>query len=173
MSASSDAAKIDSPKPTATMSDDTMRLDDTKDKVYIYNLDDELSSSDDEAVEKVRFHPDLEKHLQKSKIPTSLLANRDGELAGINIRDAQLVLYDVPKSLTVPEGQVDSVRKAIIETRARARAAREAETKGTQDACKSNKNGLNRPKLFREPPFEAVSGNFSSINNDPDAMDID
>lgn len=101
--------------------DDTMQLDNTKHKVYIYDLDAELSDSESSSDEgKLVFLPDIQKHLRETRIPPMVLANSDGELAGNN----QLVLYNIPSSLTVPEEQ-DSVRKAIIESRARARAAQE------------------------------------------------
>ena len=96
-----------------------MQVDDTKHKVYIYDLDAELSDSESDDGRLV-FLPDVEKHLRESRIPPSILANSEGELAGNN----QMVLYNIPSSLTVPE-EYDSVRKAIIETRARTRAKQE------------------------------------------------
>ncbi|KAH6657888.1 hypothetical protein BKA67DRAFT_202022 [Truncatella angustata] len=103
--------------------DDQMQLDESKHKVYIYDLDAELSdgeSSSDEA--KLVFLPDIANHLRaQSRIPPRILANSDGELAGM-----QLVLYSEPKSLTVPEEQ-DSVRKAIVEARARIRRKQKGE----------------------------------------------
>lgn len=106
----------DAKPPTKLKDDDMMQVDDTKHKVYIYDLDAELSDSESDDG-KLVFLPDIEKHLRESRIPPSILANNDGELAG----NTQLVLYNVPSSLSVPE-EHDSVRKAIIETRARARA---------------------------------------------------
>lgn len=103
------------PRP---QNDDLMQVDSTAHKVYIYDLDAELSDSDSSADEgKLVFLPDIERHLRSTRIPPHILANSEGELAGHN---QQLVLYNVPSSLTVPEEQ-DSVRKAIIETRARTR----------------------------------------------------
>ncbi|KFY24823.1 hypothetical protein V493_05016 [Pseudogymnoascus sp. VKM F-4281 (FW-2241)] len=99
--------------------DDTMELDDTKHKVYIYDLDKELEdieSSEDE--NKVVFLPDIEKRLLNKRIPSSVLANKDGELAGMNKSQA-MVLYDIPHSLTLTD-EKDSVRKAILEARRRA-----------------------------------------------------
>ncbi|CEJ88870.1 hypothetical protein VHEMI04894 [[Torrubiella] hemipterigena] len=95
--------------------DDSMHLDDTKHKVYIYNIDDELSSEDEDD-SKLIFIPDIEKRLKETRIPPSILANKDGELAGM-----QVVLYSDPKSLTVPE-EKDGVRKAILDARRRLRA---------------------------------------------------
>ncbi|KFY36938.1 hypothetical protein V495_07508 [Pseudogymnoascus sp. VKM F-4514 (FW-929)] len=99
--------------------DDTMRLDDTKHKVYIYDLDkelEEIESSEDE--DKLVFLPDIEKRLLNRRIPSSVFANKDGELAGMN-RSQAMVLYDIPHSLTLTD-EKDSVRKAIIEARRRA-----------------------------------------------------
>ncbi|OAF58177.1 hypothetical protein VC83_06432 [Pseudogymnoascus destructans] len=96
-----------------------MRLDDTKHKVYIYDLDkelEEIESSDDE--NKLVFLPDIEKRLLNRRIPSSILANKDGELAGMNQSQA-MVLYDIPHSLTLTD-EKDSVRKAILESRRRA-----------------------------------------------------
>jgi hypothetical protein len=107
--------------PQLSQDEDTMHLDDTKHKVYIYDLDAELSDSESDDG-KLVFLPDIQKHLRESRIPPSILANSEGELAG---NTQQLVLYNVPSSLSVPEEQ-DSVRRAIIETRARVRA-RQAE----------------------------------------------
>ncbi|PSS08736.1 hypothetical protein M430DRAFT_81561, partial [Amorphotheca resinae ATCC 22711] len=103
--------------PPRIRDDNVMQLDDTKHKVYIHDLDAELSDSESSDEGKLVFLPDIEKHLRESRIPPSILANKEGELAGNN----QLVLYNVPSSLTVPKEQ-DSVRKAIIEARARLRA---------------------------------------------------
>ncbi|KAJ8119877.1 hypothetical protein O1611_g10512 [Lasiodiplodia mahajangana] len=112
---------------------DSMQLDDTKHKVYIYDLDAELSSADENSESEYSLPgsptsgrsrlillPDIQKHLRRSRIPAAVLANKDGELAGHNINDMQMVLYSEPSSLTVPREQ-DSVRKAILEARARAR----------------------------------------------------
>ncbi|KAI0434935.1 hypothetical protein F5Y09DRAFT_337028 [Xylaria sp. FL1042] len=112
---------------------DGMQLDDTKHKVYIYDLDAELSSADENSENesslpgsptsgsaRLIFLPDIEKHLSRSRIPPAVLANNEGELAGHNINDMQMVLYSEPSSLTVPR-EHDSVRKAILEARARAR----------------------------------------------------
>ncbi|KAK4962283.1 hypothetical protein LTR66_008226 [Elasticomyces elasticus] len=92
--------------------DEHMRLDDTKDRVYIHDLDEELAEIESED-EKVVFLPDIEKRI--SKIPKHVLTGRNPESEG-----QELVLYGVPASLTVPE-EHDSVRKAILEARERAR----------------------------------------------------
>lgn len=105
---------------------DSMQLDDSKNKVYIYNIDDELSGTESEQ-EKLIFLPEIEKRL--TKIPKSVLTNNERPATS-----GEIVLYNVPQSLSVPHEQ-DSVRKAIIETRARARemamkAAKEPQING-------------------------------------------
>ncbi|CZR55256.1 uncharacterized protein PAC_05143 [Phialocephala subalpina] len=175
--------------------DDAMQLDNTKHKVYIYDLDAELSDSESSDDGKLIFLPDIEKHLRESRIPPSILANSEGELAGCN----ELVLYNVPSSLTVPEEQ-DSVRKAIIETRARARAKHEQEkkrneetrqaqtdlaTNGTTDAQDWYNNMLNGHKStsgngILSTSFGKTNGNIpitstsdeAMVEDDPDAMDL-
>lgn len=116
---------------------DMMHLDDTSHKVYIYNLDDELSSESepDDPEGKLVFLPDVEKHLRANRIvpgvgvPRPLTPSKDGELAGM-----QLVLYDEgPSSLTVPV-EHDSVRKAIVEARARVRQRQQEEREAREVA---------------------------------------
>ncbi|KAI7780933.1 hypothetical protein LA080_015392 [Diaporthe eres] len=131
--------------------DEMMLLDDTKHKVYIYNLDDELSSDADSDPDEARlvFLPDVERHLRANRIvpgvpgapggsvPRPILPNKDGELAGM-----QLVLYDDGvRSVSVPEEQ-DSVRKAIIEARERHRRRQQDE----RDARAAANNPLLRPE---------------------------
>ncbi|KAL3422186.1 hypothetical protein PVAG01_06342 [Phlyctema vagabunda] len=160
-------------RDAAPAADDVMQVDDSKHKVYIYNLDDELSDSDTSDDGRLVFLPDIEKHLRDSRIPPAILANNEGELAGSNL---QMVLYNIPSSLTVPEGQ-DSVRKAIIETRARARAKqgqnRELDVPDAQTPAASMKS---HPFVNGTP---AVPSGFMQtepdqiLEDDPDAMDVD
>lgn len=138
-----------------------MQIEDTKDRVYIHNLDDELA--DIEAEEpKLVFLPDIEKTL--SKIPQHVLTgSRKDEEHG----KQELVLYSVPASLTVPEAQ-DSVRKAIVEARQRARerAAREAEMAGISRYS----HDIAEPETahgFGEENYALEGG-----EDDPDAMDM-
>ncbi|KAG6116448.1 hypothetical protein E4U13_001867 [Claviceps humidiphila] len=123
---------------------DYMQLDDSKHKVYIYSLDDEITSESSEDEDgKLIFLPDIEKHLREKRIPPHILADSDGQLGGM-----QLVLYSDPKSLSVPEEQ-DGVRKAIIEARQRAREKQRLEREGAGE--------------------ESLSG----MESDGDAMDLD
>jgi hypothetical protein len=84
-----------------------MLLDDTKHTTYIYNLEQELAETESPGLV---FLPFAEKVLS---VPHSVLS--DSKSSG-----QELVLYTEPCSLTVPQDK-DSVRKAIIESRARAR----------------------------------------------------
>lgn len=90
-----------------------MQLDDTGDRVYVFDLDEELADDDGEPQgDKLIFLPDIEREL--TKIPKTLLTSHNPSPVA-----NQLVLYSVPNSLSVPQEQ-DNVRRAIIEARARA-----------------------------------------------------
>lgn len=144
-----------------------MQLDDTKDKVYIHNLDDELADIESEE-EKLVFLPDIEKKLgMMGKIPKSVLL---GE--GYPSPSNEMVLYRVPSSLSVPEEQ-DNVRKAIIESRARARekqlrgAAAEAAPArhGDGGAAGGRPNGVHNLG-------HVAADEITGIDEDGDAMDL-
>jgi len=140
---------------------ESMQLDDTKDKVYIYNLDDELSDIESEE-ERLVFLPDIEKRL--TKIPKSVLMNHDAPTTS-----SELVLYNVPESLSVPR-EYDNVRKAIIETRARAREkqAQEAEAPLVNGNVASGiGNGIQARTLLKQETDTA-----DGLEEDADAMDI-
>jgi len=94
--------------------DQYMELEDSKHKVYIYDLDKELEDCQSDE-DKPIFIPDIEKHL--SKLPRVVLIGDDAKDAAKNM---QMVLYNVPSSLTVPKER-DTVRKAIMESRQRMR----------------------------------------------------
>ncbi|KAF4955707.1 hypothetical protein FSARC_11768 [Fusarium sarcochroum] len=152
---SSASASTSNPPSQPPDSDETMQLDDSKHKVYIYDIDDELSSdSETDDPGKLVFLPDIEKHLRLNRIPPSMLANSDGELAGM-----QVVLYSDPKSLTVPEDK-DSVRKAIIESRRRTREQQRLEREGKAESLTIQDNAVSN---------EIVTG----TDDDSDAMDLD
>ncbi|KAG5997029.1 hypothetical protein E4U52_005172 [Claviceps spartinae] len=115
---------------------DYMQLDDSKHKVYIYSLDDEITSESSEDEDgKLIFLPDIEKHLREKRIPPHILADSDGQLGGM-----QLVLYSDPKSLSVPEEQ-DGVRKAILEARHRAREKQRLEREGGESPSGTESDG--------------------------------
>jgi hypothetical protein len=172
-------SKAPKPKlPSRPPDNDLMQLDNTANTVYIYNIDDELSDSDSSSDEgKLIFLPDIEKRLRNSRIPPTILANSEGELAGRNLH-TDLVLYNVPSSLSVPEDR-DSVRKAIIETRARAREKQRRDQERARTAYTDLTNGFTEPK----PPIGLISvlnnvapepaPPMEATGKDPDAMDID
>ncbi|KAF4926007.1 hypothetical protein CGCVW01_v003285 [Colletotrichum viniferum] len=154
-------------KPPAD--DEVMQLDDSKYKVYIYDIDDELSSSESEPEEgKLVFLPDIEKHLRATRIPPHILANDEGQLAGM-----QMVLYNEPTSLTIPQEQ-DSVRKAIVESRARMRERQRLEREGKGEPVQMPPPFIPQQHI-PPPPAEFVSAPQASapVEYDPDAMDMD
>jgi hypothetical protein len=135
-----------------------MYLDDTKDKVYIYDLESEIAQI--EAAEpKGIFLADIERKI--SAIPPQLLHSQT------NTADTQLVLYQVPSSISVPEEQ-DHVRKAIIAARARARdeQARQSREREKEEAMRYHDgvalgDGLLSGRIEEEQE-----------EDDPDAMDL-
>ncbi|KAJ4414337.1 hypothetical protein N0V82_008008 [Gnomoniopsis sp. IMI 355080] len=179
--------------------EEPMQLDDSKHKVYIYNLDDELSDSDSEPSSpregRLVFLPDIEKYLRANRIPVPrpIVPNKDGELAGM-----QMVLYqpDGPKSISVPVEQ-DSVRRAIVAARERLREKQALERSGgvaTGVGTGSKKGTISfaTPVKFPSPVVSqeegmmmddqtiaqasssaAGSGTGPDVGYDPDAMDID
>ena len=138
-----------------------MQLDSTKDKVYIYDLDNELRDVESEE-EKLVFLPDIEKHL--TRIPKSLLVGHNPPPT-----NSQMVLYNVPTSLTVPQEQ-DNVRKAIIESRARARQKALDDTIAQENAMFDS--GVPESQTFdtRNTDQDDFAANY--LGEDDDAMDI-
>ncbi|KAK3383729.1 hypothetical protein B0T24DRAFT_673568 [Lasiosphaeria ovina] len=157
-------------KPAPSAQDDAMmQLDDSKYKVYIYNMEDEMSSeSEAEDGGKLVFLPDIEKHMRSQSIlPAHMLAAGAGRPDAAELAGKELVLYSVPNSISVPEEQ-DSVRKAIIEARARAREKQMAHREGYHSAA---------APLTQAPavsPAFPVSGFASqAADDDQDAMELD
>lgn len=110
---------------------DHMELEDTKHRVYVHDLDKELEELEDDPPsdsEHPIFLADIEKHLMK--LPKHVLQD---DSTRKTLEDMQLVLYGVPTSLTVPE-EKDSVRRAIIESRQRARASQALAAPNAQTA---------------------------------------
>ncbi|KAK3301014.1 uncharacterized protein B0H64DRAFT_29229 [Chaetomium fimeti] len=167
--------------------DSQMQLDNTAHKVYIYNLDDELSSSDNDEDSdhegRLVFLPDIEKHLRNSRIPSHVLDPRPGAAAAAaaELAGKQLVLYRVPTSLSVPEER-DSVRKAIIEARERARERQrvERERRGGVDGqvpvpvLVMTGSSLSSPSsVGGDVPMDAEPLPRLEEDDDPDAMELD
>jgi hypothetical protein len=168
--------------------DEPMQLDNTKHKVYIYSLDEELSSESDvergggdQQQRAVVFLPDIEERLRVNRIPQSVLLGhsssrqrRQQQQQQPDLEDTaakQLVLYQVPSSISVPEER-DSVRKAIIEARQRVRERQEAEREG-----KSRREYVGAG--VQGPATAMTSGMFTDApmeddgQDDSDAMELD
>lgn len=114
---------------------DSMFLDDTAHTSYIYDIEKELASIEEQE-KQISFLPEVERRL--NAVPKSLLRDPKPD-------NNELVLYRVPHSLTVTEDQ-DNVRKAIIESRARARARQSQSTESSTHPASvvssfSNKQG--------------------------------
>lgn len=98
-----------------------MLLDDTKYTTYIHNLDQELAEPDT-SEEGLVFSPLAAKMIS---VPESLLST--------STKGKELVLYKKPSSLSVPRER-DSVRRAILDSRARARAEESQSSRQSDDA---------------------------------------
>ncbi|KAF1808697.1 hypothetical protein P152DRAFT_462264 [Eremomyces bilateralis CBS 781.70] len=144
-------------KPTRSRpDDDRMQVEDTKHKVYIYDLDAELAEPEPEPDEDRRiFIPDIEKHL--SKLPRHLLKGAELQSNANN----QLIPYTIPRSLSVPQ-ETDSVRKAILEAR---RRIHEEQAKKEEAAS----NDMAPQDLGTSSQAEQAE----QAGDDPDAMDLD
>jgi len=144
-------------RPDAS-NNELMEVEDTKHKVYIYDLDKELAENESDD-ERPIFIPDIEKHLL-ARIPKSVLIGDDARQAAKNM---QMILYSPPTSLTVLPDK-DIVRRAIIESRQRARDKQAFTVPGA-------------PEGFVAPSTNGADQNRSSseamAEEDPDAMDMD
>ncbi|KAL8990310.1 MAG: hypothetical protein Q9169_008152 [Polycauliona sp. 2 TL-2023] len=136
---------------------ESMQLDDTKDKVYIHNLDAELADLESDEEHPI-YLPDIEKKL--SKIPRSVLMGRNPP-----ITNNQMVLYNVPSSLSIPQEQ-DNVRRAIIDTRTRAREKQSLEQKAAHINGAGSHNGVG---IADDRNGTATT---DDTDNDENAMDI-
>jgi hypothetical protein len=143
-----------------------MQVEDTPNRIYIHDLAAELSDIESDEENPI-FLADVEKHL--SKIPKHVLMGPEPKA----MRDNQLVLYNIPSSISVPHEE-DNVRKAIVEARAR---MREKQASGI---------GEPRPKLRLEPrlephpqprpsaaPKKPQQEDESVAEHNPDDMEID
>ncbi len=150
---------ISSPAPIScgAPADDLMPLDDTKDKVYIYDLESEIAQIEAEEPKGLLL-PDIDRKI--SAIPQQLLQSHTSNA------NTQMVLYQVPSSISVPEEQ-DHVRKAIIATRARAREKQAREAEETQ---KRNEQRVNEEDYTNGIVTDRVEEQSEDYN--PDAMDL-
>jgi hypothetical protein len=133
--------------PRSNASD--MEVEDTPHRVYIHDLAAELSDIESDEENPI-FLSDIEKHL--SKIPKYVLQGPEPKPN----KDNQVVLYNVPSSLSVPEER-DGVRRAIVEARRRVRE-RQA-------------SGVGEPSSISGAGRRAVE--VPAVAEDEDAMDID
>ncbi|KAK0355193.1 hypothetical protein LTR91_020912 [Friedmanniomyces endolithicus] len=147
--------------------DEHMQVDDTRTRVYIHDLDEELADLDSEN-ETLIFLPDIEQRL--SKLPRQLLQHHRADEP---LENQELVLYSTPKSLTVDEGH-DVVRKAIIEARQR------AQEKALEEATRVRQEDMNRKYDYGGDVggLAEVAHGYSAVGYeedeevDPDAMDM-
>lgn len=137
-----------------------MQLDNTKDKVYIHNLAAEIADLESHE-ETPLFLPDVEKNL--SKIPRSVLMGRNPPIA-----NNQMVLYNLPSSLSVPE-EHNSVRRAIMDSRARARKKQAQDQDPEQDSKIWDSHTGNR---IGHDPHDNGIANEEDMDVDENAMDI-
>ncbi|KAL9583766.1 MAG: hypothetical protein Q9203_004935 [Teloschistes exilis] len=141
---------------------DSMQLDDTKDKVYIHDLAAELSDVQSDE-ENPLFLPDIEKKL--SKIPRSVLMSSNPP-----ITNNQMVLYNVPSSLSVPK-EHDNVRRAIIDSRARSMEKQAQDKSGAQETQSSNSH-LGTSVGHAEDRNGTATASTEDMEIDDNAMDI-
>jgi hypothetical protein len=136
--------------------DDSMQVEDTPHRVYIHDLAAELSDLESDEENPI-FLSDIEKHI--SKIPLHVLRGP----APSPSADNALVLYNVPSSLSVPEER-DSVRKAIVEARERARERQVRPITEEHKPVNEIRGRMNARGTQKPSPMEP---------DDEDAMDID
>ncbi|KAJ5392359.1 hypothetical protein N7509_007849 [Penicillium cosmopolitanum] len=134
---------------------ESMILDDTTHTTYVYDLDRELADSDSPPGALVLL-----------PLAERMLAVPDSVLSDDSSQGKELVLYSDPSSLSVPIEQ-DSVRRAIIESRARARA------KKIQQQQNSHSNDISDISPLKLAPLYSISDSDSVNVCDDDPMDID
>jgi len=125
-----------------------MLLDDTKDTVYIHDIDRELAESQAQQ-DTISILPGVAEALLP--IPKTLIAKTKSQ-------SNELVLYQEPQSLSIPEEQ-DNVRRAIAETRARARQASLGFSSTSESTAKSG--------------FGIINEKIRNHDDGDDVMDID
>ena len=144
-----------------TSDEEAMQLDDTRDKIYIHDLERELQEVESDE-EKVIFLPDIEKKL--AKIPKSVLTSRSQP-----VTSNEMILYNVPSSISVPREQ-DNVRRAIIESRARVREQQEADRDTSRLLLDGRLATFNSGLLYDRSAIAEVEDNVDKY--DDNAMDL-
>ena len=128
-----------------------MSVDDSKDRIYIHDLDAEIAEIEANELQTL-FLPDIDKKV--SAIPQRLLQNQSDN------SNSQLVLYEVPASISVPEKD-DAVRKAIIASRERARLKQAQERlREVEKSAQANGIDSHQDQVVEEATY------------DDDAMDL-
>jgi len=139
-----------------------MQVEDTKEKVYIFDLDKEFAeveSGEDTPV----FIPDIEKHIMK--LPKSVLIGDDVKAAA----NKQMILYRPPPSFTV-RADKDSVRKTIIQNRRRAQEKQASQIPDSPNGFIPSRSH-DVPQAQLDDPIKE-NAPFVVVDDDPDAMDI-
>lgn len=154
--------KRDRPRRPPCSTEDCMQVEDTPHRVYIADLDAELSDIESDEDNPI-FLQDIEKHL--AKIPKHVLMGPEPKPT----KDNQLILYNVPSSLTVPEAQ-DSVRKAIVEARGR---IRERQLNGLVEPEQMIAQAPASASALASAPADPIAAEIPQPSLDSDAMDID
>lgn len=156
---------IEDPLPTPPVASysPSMQVDDTRHRIFVHNLEDEIKEAERDE-EKLLLLPDIEKKI--GKIPNSVLTDDVHPSA----HEKQVVLYGVPESLTIPKDK-DSVRKAIMESRERARQAQDYVTAGAQSTASQREHALGSSKIQTHGAARGIP-RVVTENVDEDAMDI-
>ncbi|KAL9110028.1 MAG: hypothetical protein Q9227_005367 [Pyrenula ochraceoflavens] len=144
--------------PPSTIQDanDFMPLDDTKDRIYIHDLESELAEIEEEE-SNVAFLPEIEKKL--AALPAGVLNGNN------HVRGREMVLYQDPSSISVPP-EHDHVRKAILAARTRAREKQQSDAAAStgQPLISASRNGSNENEFSNHGDMNGTTD---------DAMDID
>lgn len=139
-----------------------MELENTREKVYIHNLDQELSEIESEG-ERLIFLPDIEKKL--ARIPNSVLTGQSQPVIS-----NEVVLYKVPSSLSIPREE-DNVRRAILEARARVLEKQAQEVREAQIHAEMGRlaNGISYHGHLTD---YGTGFSIAAADEDENAMDI-
>ena len=137
-----------------------MHVDETKDRVVIHDLEAEIAEIERHEPRALLL-PDIDKKF--SCIPPMLLEITTSREV------KNLVLYQVPASLSVPQ-EHDAVRKAIIESRRRARTEQAVEHARTlKISCTADDND----HTMEEDHHSRVWQHDLDQETDHDAMEIE
>ncbi|POS84961.1 hypothetical protein EPUL_002960, partial [Erysiphe pulchra] len=149
---------------------DLMQIEDTKNKVFIHDLEAEILEVQSEEA-KLIIHPEIEKHLRDIRFTPQFIAP-----TSTSHEDKQLILYNEPGSITIPE-ELDSVKRIIVETRCRIREKQDLKNKEMQSE-QSMEQSLGKPAVTQPICYEPIKFD-QCINNqylqvyDSDIMDLD